>query len=465
MWEGPRGPIPVEEALNIAKQIAEALEAAHEKGVIHRDLKPGNIMLTSEGKVKVLDFGLAKALESQTTSNLSTSPTLMSAMSSPGVILGTASYMSPEQAKGRAADKRTDIFAFGCVLYEMLMAKRAFDGDDVADILGAVLKTEPDWTRLPVGVPLDIRKLLRLCLDKNIKNRRSDATDVRLDIELALKDSVATGLPATSVRDRFGRLAWILAAAMTIAFLTIAAAYFKIRNAPEPDEMRVDIATPPTQAPWSFSLSPDGKSLVFVASGDSPQRLWLRRLDKADAQPLAGTDDGNYPFWSPDNRSIAFFANGKLKRIDLDGSQPRALADALPGRGGTWGMDNTILFAPSVTGPLLRLNASAGEPSAATKLTPEQTSHRWPQFLPDGKSFLYYVQGSARKQGIYIGSTDGAESTRLIDADAAGAYLPPDHIVFVRQTALLAQRFDASSRTHCPVQQTRATGVRGEEGV
>jgi Tol biopolymer transport system component len=234
---------------------------------------------------------------------------------------------------------------------------------------------------------------------------------------------------------------------MILAFVLVGTMYLKLRNVPEPDEVRVEINTPATQAPLSFALSPDGSSLVFVASGDGPQRLWLRRLDKTDAQPLAGTDGADFPFWSSDNRSIGFFANGKLKRIDIAGGPSRVLADAPSGRGGSWGTDNTILFAPSAAGPLFRLNASGGQPSAGTKLAPGDRSHRWPQFLPDGKSFLFYVLGKAEPQGIYIGTTDGAESKRLTAADTSAAYLPPDHIVFLRQTALLVQSFDVFHRT------------------
>jgi serine/threonine protein kinase len=444
-----RGPIPVEETLNIAKQICEALEAAHEKGIIHRDLKPANIKLTPDGKVKVLDFGLAKAYEAKgaRVADLSNSPTMLTNASLQGVIMGTAAYMSPEQTKGKEVDNRTDIFAFGCVLYEMLTGQRCFDGEDVSDILGSVLKTEPDWTLLPPDVAPRTRDLLRLCLEKNVKNRRSDATDVRLDIELALKESPVFGAIATQVRNRPGRLGWIVGGLAVVASVLFATAYFNVRNTPESDEVRLELTTPTTQAPLSFALSPDGKSLVFVASGGGPQRLWLRRLDKTDVQPLADTDGANYPFWSPNNGSIGFFANGKLKRFDLPNGPPRVLADAPTGRGGTWSTDNTILFAPLLGAPLYRLSASGGQASVITKLGPGHTNHRWPQFLPDGKSFLYYALGGAETRGIYIGNIGSAESKRLTAADTAAAYLPPDRIVFMRHTALFVQRFDISRQT------------------
>jgi serine/threonine protein kinase len=438
-----RGALPVDEALNIAKQICEALEAAHEKGVVHRDLKPANVKILPDGRVKVLDFGLAKAIDSNNTNPaISNSPTMMSVASMPGVILGTASYMSPEQAKGRPTDMRTDIFAFGCVLYEMLTGKRAFDGDDVADVLSSVLKTEPDWTRLPAELPFGVRNLLRLCLEKNVKNRRSSATDARLDIDLASKDTPGTvAIKASAIRTRG---AWVGVGVLTVTLATVSAAYFKIRNTPESGEARLEINIPDTHGTTAFALSPDGRSIVFSASGDGPQRLWLRRLENVDAQPLAGTEGGAYPFWSPDNASVGFFANGKLQRLDLSGGPPRALADAQVPLGGTWGRDGTILFSAAGNSPLLRLSDSGTPLRSPTKLGLGQVSHRWPQFLPDGKSFLYYVNGNVNTRGIYLGFMDGTEPKRLTAADSAGAYLAPDHVLFVRQNALLAQRFDVS---------------------
>jgi Tol biopolymer transport system component len=441
-----RGSIPLDEALSLAKQIAEALEAAHEKGIIHRDLKPANIALTKDGQVKVLDFGLAKANEAASGAvfDLTHSPTLTSPamMTGVGMILGTAAYMSPEQAKGRVADKRSDIWAFGCVLFEMLTGRRAFEGEDVAEILGTVLKIEPDWTRLPADVPPPVRRLLRLCLEKNAKNRRSDVSDVRIDIEQAMREPERAAVPTAASR-RSTRMAWIVAAVMAAAFASIAVLYFREAPLADQPEMRLEITTPATPAPLDFALSPDGRSIVFVASGDGAPRLWLRRLDQADAQPLAGTDEATFPFWSADNRAIGYFASGKLKRIDIAGGPPRVLTDAAPGRGGAWNARDTILFAATGGGPVFRIPASGGEAVPVTRLAPGQTSHRFPRFLADGRHFIFYVQsGITDIQGIYLASLDGGEPKRLAAADTAGEILGPDRIVFISQGSLVTRRFD-----------------------
>jgi eukaryotic-like serine/threonine-protein kinase len=436
-----RGPIPVDEALPMAKQIAAALEIAHDKGIIHRDLKPANLKMTPDGQVKVLDFGLAKAFDEGPESRVSDSPTLMSA-SIPGVILGTAAYMAPEQAKGRAVDRRADIFAFGCVLYEMLTGRRVFDGEDVTEILGRVVTAEPDWSRLPAELPASIRRLLRRSLKKDPRQRLGDMRDARIEIEEAGMDAEAS---AASESTRGARLAWTAAVVAALVAAVLAAIHLREAPPPSPPEMRVEINTPATPQPLHFSISLDGRQIVFVASGNGTQRLWLRTLDAVAARPLAGTEGAEYPFWSPDGRSIGFFASGKLKRIDTSGGLPQPVTDAPAARGGTWNSDGTILFAPTSRSPLLRVPASGGQPVQVTKLDPpHQVSHRFPQFLPDGRHFLFFSQGNVEEQGIYLGSLDDAAAKRLASADIAGAYMDPGWVLFNDQGVLVARRLDVT---------------------
>jgi eukaryotic-like serine/threonine-protein kinase len=453
-----RGAMPLDEALPVARQIAEALEAAHEKDIIHRDLKPANIKVTADGHVKVLDFGLAKALDAGTglqagrSAGLSHSPTLSLAATNAGVILGTAAYMSPEQAKAQTVDRRSDLFAFGAVLYEMLAGTPAFAGDSVAEILAAVMKSEPDWSRLPPDTPSSIRRLLRRCLQKDRTARLQSAGDARIEINEARSEervgdglqTVSPGLrgvpPAGPVRER---IFWVAALACTVL---VAATFEVLRfRAAIPAETRVDIVTPATPDPISFAISPDGRRVVFVAPVDGMSRLWLRPLDVSSAQPIAGTDGATYPFWSPDSRSIGFFAGGKLKRLDI-GGVIQTLADAPSGRGGTWTRDGAIVFSPSGGTALLRMSASGGQVVPLTKLnTPRENSHRFPYAIPDGRHLLYYVQAGGETpdvQGIYLSAIDGSQPRRLTAADTAGIYAPPGWLLFVRQGALVARRLD-----------------------
>ena len=437
-----QGPIPLAEALPIAKQIADALEAAHEHGIIHRDLKPANIKVRDDGTVKVLDFGLAKALEGDVAAaNVSQSPTLSVAATRLGVILGTAAYMSPEQARGKAVDRRADIWAFGCVLYEMLSGKRAFGGDDVTVTLARVVEREPDFDALSPSVPARVRQALRVCLRKDPKQRGGDIRDVRL----ALEGAFETAVPQTTAPG--GRLAWmasLAAAALLIAAMAIPALrHLRETPAPPLPETRTEIVTPATAYPVSFALSPDGRQIVFVASGDGPSRLWLRSLASSTAQPLAGTEGAVYPFWSPDSRSVGFFADGRLKRIDIGGGAPQTLATAASGRGGTWSADGMILFTPNATvSPLFLVPASGSEAAAVTNLD-RQSNQLFPFFLPDGRQFLFYAQGAPETAGIYLGSLESGETKRLTpDGGTAGVYLSSGWLLWVRAGTLVAQRLD-----------------------
>ncbi len=445
------GPVPLAEALTIARQVAEACQAAHEKGIVHRDLKPANVAFTADDQVKVLDFGLAKALEPSASADVTNSPTISLAATRAGVILGTAAYMSPEQAKGREADKRSDVWAFGAVLYEMLTGKRPFDAEDLSTTLAAVIMKDPDWGALPASVPLGIRALIQRCLEKDRRQRIAD-------ISVAL--FVLTD-PATSAAARVGAapamtesssaiwqraLPWAVAAVLLVGLGVPTAIHFREQPRADPPETRTEIVTPATDDPVSFALSPDGRQLVFVASGDGPSRLWLRSLSATTAQPLAGTNGAAAPFWSPDDRSVGFFADSKLKRLDLGGGVPRVLsASAI--RGGTWNLDGVILFSPRTTGgSIFRISASGGEPVAVTTLG-RHTYHRWPQFLPDGRHFLYYAFGTPETTGIYLGSLDSEEPTRLTLADTGGLYASSSGwLWWIRDRTLMAQRLDLQRR-------------------
>ena len=432
------GPIPLDETLQIAKQIAEALKAAHEKGVTHRDLKPANIKFSHDGRVKVLDFGLAKVREvSAPRTSVSDYPTLLSG-SMPGSLLGTPKYMSPEQVKGKDADQKADVWGYGCVLFEMLTGCAAFEGETAGDILAAVLRSEPDWSRLPADTPQGIRRLIRRCLKKDPKERLQDIGDARIEIEETESDPV-TANPVKSTQAR-AWLVWSLV--FVIALIATFATIRAFRPVTEPPEMRVDITTPPSTNPAWLAIAPDGQKLVFEANTEG-SRLWVRSLGSTVARPLPGTEGASYPFWSPDSRSVGFFADGKLKRTDIDGGYVQNLATATTGRGGTWNRDGVILFAPSGNNrPIYRISATGGEPVAVTQLDPpRQTAHHSPQFLPDGTHFFFYVSGE-QLRSVYLGQLDSAETRRLFDADTGAVYASSGQLLFVRQGTLFAQNFD-----------------------
>ena len=445
---GP-GPLPLDDALPIARQIAEALDAAHEQGIVHRDLKPANIKLRPDGMVKVLDFGLAKLAgpdDSRSTAgargHLSHSPTLTSpaVMTRVGLILGTAAYMSPEQARGRPVDKRADVWAFGCVLFEMLSGRRTFDGDDVSDTLASVVKSEPPWTALPPATPPAIRRLLERCLRKDPARRLRDIADAKLEIDEALTEPAPIAHAAPTITGTRERWLWI--AAMCVAVVALAvmtAAYFR-RGSPVAPEVRLQIVTPPGTVS-DFAMSPDGQTVVFATTNDGKTELWLRPLSALTAQRLPATTGAEYPFWSPDGRSIGFFAEQKLKRIEIASGNIQTLADAPAPRGGAWG-DGAIVFAPANISPLLRIPAGGGASSEATHLETAQASHRLPTFLPGGRQFLFFVTGTAKVQGVWVGSLDAQQPRRLFESESAAAFSAPDLLLYRRESALMAQRID-----------------------
>jgi len=436
-----RGRIPIREALRFATQIAEALEVAHEKGIIHRDVKPANIKITPDGNVKVLDYGLAKVRELEGgRSDLSNSPTILA--TSAGMMMGTTPYLSPEQANGRPATRSSDLWAFGCVLYEMLTGRRPFEGDTVTAILAEILKTDPDWRRLPAETPEGIRRLLRRCLRKEPAHRLRDAGDARIEIDEAQRSAELDGRGSQIPPGRRERIAWASAFGL-VTLIAVLLGVRVFRPVPTVPEARLEINTPPTRDP-SLAIAPDGLKIVFTASSAGQTELWLRSLDSPSARPLPGTERASSPFWSPDGRSIGFVADNKLKRMDIDGGSAQTLVSGIPvPLGGAWNSDGTIIFGNNPGGPIFRISATGGEPVAATRIeAPQQRGHSSPVFLPDGRHFLFFVTGSPEARGVYVGQLDRLNTTRLFDADAPAVYASTGYLLFIREGKLLAQGFD-----------------------
>ena len=443
-----KGPLPLDAALRYAIEIADALDKAHRAGIVHRDLKPGNVMLTRQG-AKLLDFGLAKVTPSVVaTSGLSIAPTLQTPATLQGTILGTLQYMAPEQIEGQEADARTDVFAFGCVLYEMLTGKKAFEGRTQASLIGAILERQPPTisTLLPVAPP-SMDWVVNLCLAKEADERWQSAGDLKRQLQRIAGSGAEVGSAAPAVaRSRVRAMAPWSVAAVAVLGLTAALVIDLRRPALTLPIVRFDITTPPTRDASSFAISPDGQSLVFVATLDGASKLWLRQLEQTAPVVLAGTDEAMYPFWSPDSRSVGFFADGKLKRVDIGGGAPQTLARAPSGRGGTWNRDDVILFTPdsqlgSPSSTIMRVAATGGAVTPVTHLSSGHTTHRWPQFLPDGRRFLFF-SGFGPKQGTYLGSLDGGEPSRIIETPTQAFFVSPMSLLFLRQDTLMTVAFD-----------------------
>jgi serine/threonine-protein kinase len=446
------GPLPVDDALRVAREIAEGLEAAHERGIVHRDLKPANVKLTPQGQVKILDFGLAKALEAERPApDQSHSPTV-TAGTAAGVILGTAAYMSPEQARGRAVDERADIWAFGAVIYEMLTGRRAFGGESVSDTLAAVLTKDPDWSALPADTPASVRRTLRHCLARDPRTRFHHIADARIEMD----DEPGGRAAAVPEPRRVSRaLPWLAAG---LALIAAGAGWWRALRQPTATPGRVSrlaVAVSETdRIPYDdlpvFDLSSDGRKVVYISDRGEGRRLFLRSVDQIESKAIAGTDKALSPFFSPDARWVGFFADGKLKKVPADGGVPVALCDAAAPRGAVWLSDDTIVFSPDFTSGLRRVAARGGQPAVLTN--PDtgkgERTHRWPAVLPGGS--LLFTIGTLENPDNFddarlaLFDPKTGKIRTLLENATMGRYVAGGRLVCYRAGSLAAVGFDAA---------------------
>ena len=451
-------PLDLDEVLEYGVQIADALDKAHRRGVVHRDLKPSNIILTATG-AKLLDFGLAKfTVVPGPIQGFSTMGTHQRPLTQEGTILGTLQYMAPEQLEGDEADARTDIFAFGAVLYEMLTSRRAFDGKTRTSLIAAIVDRDPpSVTSLQPLTPPALEHVIRRCLEKDPEDRWQSAHDVKTQLDWIADAGSKAGVAAPVLRRRKNRerLAWALHP--LTALVAAAVAWGVIEYRKEAPQLIQSSVTAPPKVNFLFLhgtpvVSPDNSRIAYVAQPENGRRmLWVRPLHGLAAQPLAGTEEAMHPFWSPDSAHVGFFAGGKMKRISAAGGPPQTLCDASDGRGGTWSRDGLILFSPSIRDGIFSVPAVGGSPTPVTKLDDERdTSHRYPSFLPDGRHFIYlhqYAGEAHEKNGLVLASLDGKVNRPLVATRANGTYVAPGYVIFWRDGSLLAQRFDAKKLT------------------
>jgi eukaryotic-like serine/threonine-protein kinase len=445
-----KGPLPLKEALEVAMQIADGLDKAHRQGVVHRDLKPGNVMLTKTG-AKLLDFGLSKQSQpvvSTSTVGRSAFPTGGLPLTAQGAIVGTLQYMAPEQLEGIEADTRTDIFAFGSMLHEMVTGRKAFEGKSQVSLIAAIVDHDPPpvSSLQPVSPPL-LDHLVKTCLAKNPDKRWQTMADVLIQLKLIAESGGNMASPAITKRiQRQARFAWIAAAALLIVTAAITAAWMFSGNVPTAGPTVSFEVTPPSQtATNQFALSPTGSHVVAIVASEKAQILWVRALAHLNSNTIPGTEGGTFPFWSPDGRFIGFFADNKLKKVDLFGAPPQIVCDAGNGAGGTWNGDNVIVFAPG-GGPLFRVTAAGGVATPVTQLDTSKGEilHRHPYFLPDGRHFLYTaISSKPENSGIYVGSLDSSERKFLLATTQKAAFSPPGYLLFMRDSTLMAQQFDS----------------------
>jgi Tol biopolymer transport system component len=475
-----KGAMPLNEVYKIGIAIAEALAVAHRQGIVHRDLKPGNIMLT-QGGAKLMDFGLAKPLGVQTVASgtvpsftalpTMSGPSPMTPLTTAGSIVGTIQYMSPEQIEGKEADARSDIFAFGAVLYEMAAGKRPFEGKSQISLASAILEKEPESiSALKPQVPTALEHVVTTCLQKNPEERYQTAHDIKLELQWIARERPAPATTAVALAPAPSPLGWV--AAVVVGLLLGSVAGFLLHRPSSPAVSMRTVIDPPPGAAFRLTddaggppvISPDGSTLAFTATDQQGKNgLWVRPMNSVEARALAGTDDAIFPFWSPDSRSLGFFVNGKLKTIDVNGGSGVVVCDALLGRGGAWAASGVIVFSPGPIGPLVRVNANGGNPVEVTKIdTHQHSSHRWPFFLPDGKHFLYLALNHDRAQSgndaIYYASLDGRENKLLLRTQSSAVYAG-GFLLFVRGDQLMAQAFDPANGTLSGDPQGVAKGV------